>query len=109
MNRTRVLIAFIAFPLLGYIHADTWPEEASVGMGLAKTAPGNLDLRIWVGGGVLSPFFLYRIRTTGAGVVGEVIAWAHFNHSDDPGNLLRKKVWVILRAGPWTASVSPSS
>ena len=40
------------------------------------TTEGGLEIRVWLGAGVVRPYDLFRIRQSAEGVTGELIAWS---------------------------------
>jgi hypothetical protein len=83
---SRLLPVFVAAVIAASPCAisGAWPEEASVRMGLPQTTEGELDMRVWVGGGNMHPFTMYRLRKAGTEVQGQKFVWDEFLHSDDP-------------------------
>jgi hypothetical protein len=76
INLSRLLILLVlAFQPCAA--AASWPApETRDAMGLPTVNDGDLEIRVWLGGGVLQPYDLYRIRKSPQGVTGELIAWS---------------------------------
>ena len=71
-------------------------DSATAEMGLPTTTDGGLEIRVWLGGGVTRPHFIYRIRETPGGPTGEVIAFTEVTHAyprqyDEKGARKRNK------------------
>lgn len=65
------------------VRSAEWSDDVAQRMGLPVPAEGSSEIRVWVGGGVVRPFYLYRFRAMGPGVQGERVVWTEASHADD--------------------------
>ncbi len=72
MTKKVLLIA-----LLLSVCASAQAEKPDVAeeLGLPMSTSGGREVRVWLGGGMVRPYDLYRVFETGHGVSGEHIVW----------------------------------
>ena len=76
MRQISILLALLAVvagspPLV----CSAWPEGVAEKLGLPVKTNGDLEVRVWLGGGVAHPFKLYRIQETNTTVSGARFVW----------------------------------
>jgi len=78
MYALKVLLAyFLVLAPCGLVRAEWPPEGIGAELGLPSVTDGGLEIRVWLGGGVLEPSELYRVLEVTGQVSVERIAWTY--------------------------------
>lgn len=65
-------------------HGVNWPPaRTSAEIGLPEKPNIGTEIRVWLGGGVIHPYDLYRIFQGEEGMTGEHIVWTEMQKADD--------------------------
>src|SRR5260221_11210179 len=76
MRHARSVIACIlVFAPCGLIESAWPPDNAAPELGLPSSTEGEVEIRVWLGGGALEPSELYRVIKLNGVVTVERIAW----------------------------------
>jgi hypothetical protein len=75
MRRMMYVMAALAasFAFAAQVSSEPTPAES---FGFPASSPGTVDIRIWLGGGIVVPTTVYRLYDNADGIVrGQVILW----------------------------------
>src|SRR5262247_3909800 len=78
--RSTILVAFALLNCAG-AQAQWPPEDAATELPLLPPSEGDVEIRVWLGGGVTQPSELYRVKKAGQTVEVEAISWAPVVHA----------------------------